>query len=254
MNLPVRGWNECLVTHVLAAASPTHPVSPEIYKNGWAGQPNFKNGSKHHAIKLPLGPPGGGPLFFAHYSFMGLDPRGLKDRHADYWKQNRNHVLINRAHCIQNPHGHKGYSRDCWGLTSSDRHRGYGVHSPTKDIGVISPTAALSSFPYTPKYSMQALRHFYEKLGDKIWKEYGFVDAFDANKGWVADTHVAIDQAPIIVMIENHRSGLLWDLFMHCPEVKAGLKKLGFESPYLSPSPPVPAASRKRSNRLGIYI
>ena len=253
MNLPVRGWNECLVTHVLAASSPTHPVSPDIYQQGWAGQPDFKNGRKHGTIKLTLGPPEGGPLFFAHYSFMGINPRGLKDQYADYWQQNRNHVLINRAHCIENPHQHKGYGSDCWGLTASDDHKGYSAHSPTNDNGAISPTAALSSFPYTPKYAMQALRHFYEDMGDKIWGKYGFIDAFNESEGWYADSHLAIDQGAIVVMIENYRSGLLWDLFMNCPEVKQGLQKLGFESPYISPSPKRPRSvtggSPKRDNK-----
>src|SRR6185295_12008590 len=162
-----------------------------------------------------------------------LDPRGLKDKYADYWMQNKNHTLINRQYCIENPKKFKGYGEDCWGLTASDNRLGYGAHSPTEDLGVISPSAALSSFPYTPEYSMKALRHFYEDLGGKIWTQYGFTDAFNETENWYAASHLAIDQGPIIVMIENYRSGLLWKLFMSCPEVKMGLKKLGFESPWL---------------------
>ena len=125
----------------------------------------------------------------------------------------------------------KGYGENCWGLTASDNHQGYGAHAPDNDLGVISPTAALSAFPYTPEYSMRALRHFYYDLGDKIWSDYGFVDAFNESEGWYAKSHLAIDQGPIIVMIENYRSGLLWKLFMSCPEIQQGLKKLDFESP-----------------------
>lgn len=233
MNFPVRGFNECLIMYVLAASADRYPVSPAVYHNGWAQSNFFKNGKEFYGIELPLGFDFGGPLFFSHYSFLGLDPRGLKDRYADYWIQNRNHTLINREHCVRNPNQFKGYGPQSWGLTASDTYNGYDAHSPTNDKGTITPTAALSAFPYTPEYSMQALRHFYEQLGDKIWSEYGFVDAFNETQNWYANSHLAIDQGPIIVMIENHRSGLLWNLFMSCPEVQKGLKKLGFQSPHL---------------------
>ena len=235
MNFPVRGFNECLIMYILAASSPheRYKVSPAVYHRGWAESNFFKNGKEYYGIKLPLGFDYGGPLFFSQYSFLGLDPRGLKDRYADYWEQNRNHTLINREHCIRNPNQFKGYGENNWGLTASDTYNGYAAHSPTEDLGTISPTAALSAFPYTPEYSMKALRHFYYDLGDKIWTEYGFADAFNETKSWVAASHLAIDQGPIIVMIENYRSGLLWKLFMSCPEIKTGLKKLGFESPAL---------------------
>ena len=233
MNFPLRGFNECLITYVLAASSERYPVSPAVYHRGWAQSNFFKNGKSFFGIELPLGLDSGGPLFFSHYSFLGLSPKGLKDQYADYWKQNRNHTLINRAYCISNPKNFKGYGENCWGLTASDNHEGYNAHSPDNDLGVITPTAALSAFPYTPEYSMQALRHFYYTLGDKIWSEYGFVDAFNESENWYAKSHLAIDQGPIIVMIENYRSGLIWDLFMSCPEIFQGLKKLGFTSPYL---------------------
>jgi len=231
MNFPLRGFNECLITYVLAASSDNHPVGANVYHRGWAQSDFFKNGKEFYGIKLPLGFDYGGPLFFSHYSFVGLDPRGLKDQYADYWEQNRNHTLINREHCVRNPNHFKGYNSDCWGLTACDTYNGYNAHSPTNDFGTIAPTAALSAFPYTPEYSMQALKHFYYDLGDKIWGEYGFIDAFNETQNWYADSYLAIDQGPIVVMIENYRTGLLWKLFMSCPEVKNGLKKLGFESP-----------------------
>lgn len=233
MNFAVRGFNECLIMYVLAAAADRYPVNASVYHNGWAQSNFFKNGKKFYDIELPLGFDYGGPLFFSHYSFLGLDPRGLKDRYADYWVQNQHHTLINREHCVRNPKQFKGYGTNCWGLTASDTYNGYDAHSPTNDHGTITPTAALSAFPYTPEYSMQALRHFYDNLGDKIWSQYGFVDAFNETQQWYANSHLAIDQGPIIVMIENHRSGLLWNLFMSCPEVQRGLSKLGFESPHI---------------------
>jgi hypothetical protein len=161
MNHRITGYNECLITYVLAASSPTHSISADVYHKGWTDSKNFINGKEYYGIKLPLGFDYGGPLFFAHYSFLGLDPRGLKDQYADYWIQNKNHTLINRQYCIENPKKFKGYGENCWGLTASDNHLGYGAHSPTEDLGVITPTAALSSFPYAPEYSMKALRHFY---------------------------------------------------------------------------------------------
>lgn len=232
MNNEIRGWNECLITYILAASSNKYPIKPDVYHRGWANSSHFKNEREYYGIKLPLGFDYGGPLFFAHYSFLGIDPNGLKDVYANYWEQNKNHTLINREHALRNPNKFKGYSANCWGLTASDNQQGYAAHSPTEDLGVITPTAALSSFPYTPEYSMQALKYFYYKLGDRLWSEYGFVDAFNESKNWYAESHLAIDQGPIIVMIENYRSGLLWKLFMNIPEIQQGMKKLGFQSPY----------------------
>jgi len=230
MNFPIHGFNECLITYILAASGERYPVSADVYHKGWAKSNFFENGKIFYGYKLPLGFDYGGPLFFSQYSFLGLDPHGLKDRYADYWEQNTNHTLINHAYCVANPKKFKGYGENCWGLTASDNFAGYNAHSPTNDLGVISPTAALSAFPYTPKYSMLALRHFYYDLGDKIWGEYGFTDAFSESHNWYGKSYLAIDQGPIVVMIENYRTGLLWKLFMSCPEVKFGLKKLDFTS------------------------
>lgn len=233
MDHEIHGWNECLITYVLAASAPRYPVSAEIYHRGYAAGRDFYNGKRYHGIELPLGQPGGGPLFFAHYSFCGLDPRGLSDRYGDYWRQNVAHVRINHAHCVANPKGYKGYGADCWGLTASDDPYGYGAHAPDNDNGTISPTAALASLPYAPAEVMRALRHFLRHHGERIWQRYGFVDAFSEQQDWAADTFLAIDQGPIVVMMENHRSGLLWKLFMAIPEIQNGLRKLGFSSPHL---------------------
>ncbi|MFT3973243.1 MAG: glucoamylase family protein [Amaricoccus sp.] len=237
MNHEIRGWNECLITYVLAAAAPRYAVSPEVYHRGWAEGRDFLSGRTAEGITLPLGPDGGGPLFLSQYSFLGLDPRGLADRYADYWAQNVAHSRLNRAHCIANPKGFAGYGPDCWGLTASDSVNGYDAHSPTNDLGVISPTAALSAFPYTPDASMAALRHFHDDMGDRLFRDLGFIDAFSETAGWYADSHLAIDQGPIVVMIENARSGLLWRLFMSAPEIATGLRRLGFTSPHLEAAP-----------------
>jgi hypothetical protein len=172
-------------------------------------------------------------LFFAHYSFLGIDPHGLSDAYANYWTQDTAHTRINYDYCTGNPLGYNGYSSQCWGLTASDDNiTGYSAHSPTNDLGIISPTAAISSLPYTPVESMNALRFFYYTLGDKLWGQYGFMDAFNLSNPWFSGSWLAIDQGPEIVMIENYRSGLLWNLFMSCPEVQKGLKNMGFTSPH----------------------
>jgi hypothetical protein len=232
----IRGWNECLLTYVLAASAPRHAIAPSVYERGFAGGGHFLNGASFYDIALPLGPDFGGPLFFCHYSFCGIDPRGLKDQYADYWQQCVRHVNINRRHCIENPGGHQGYGESCWGLTASDDPDGYSVHAPDSDNGTISPTAAISSMPFAPNEAMAAIRHFLATYGDRVWGRYGFVDAFCEDRNWFADTFLAIDQGPMVVMIENHRSGLLWKIFMGIPEIQAGLRRLGFTSPHLDSS------------------
>jgi hypothetical protein len=233
MNMQINGWDEALITYVLGASSTTHAIPKIVYDNGWALNGAIKNGNTYYGVKLPLGPAQGGPLFFAQYSFLGIDPNGLADAYASYDVQNKAHTMINYNYCITNPQSRNGYSADCWGLTASDIENGYTASSPTNDVGVIAPTAAIASLPYTPVQSMQALKFFYYKLGDKTWGQYGFYDAFNLTNVWFANSYLAIDQGPIIVMTENYRSGLLWNLFMSCPEVKTGMKTLGFTSPKL---------------------
>ncbi|MBX3240904.1 MAG: Ig-like domain-containing protein [Chitinophagaceae bacterium] len=229
MNLPVKGWNECLITYVLAAASPDHGIPASVYHKGWASEGAMKNGNNYYSYVLPLGPAMGGPLFLSQYSFLGINPKGLSDSYADYELQTRNHALINNAYCVFNPGGF-AYSDSCWGLTASDIPGGYTSSSPQNDVGVIAPTAAIASLPYTPEQSMKALKFFYYVLGDKLWKDYGFIDAFSLDDLWFSNSFLAIDQGPQVIMIENHRSGLLWNLFMSCPEVKSALNALGFQS------------------------
>lgn len=228
MNHQIKGYNEALITYFLAAASPAHAISATVYHQGWAANGAIVSNKDFYGINLPLGYDYGGPLFFAHYSFLGLDPRNLQDTYANYWTQNVNHSLINHAYSVDNPKNYVGYSDANWGLTASDNHLGYSAHSPTNDLGVITPSAALSSFPYTPDQSMKALKFFYYTLGDRLWGPYGFYDAFNLTQGWTASSYLAIDQGPIIVMIENYRTGLLWDLFMSATEVQVAMDKLGF--------------------------
>lgn len=231
MNFAIKGYDECLIAYILAASSPTHPIPASAYHNGWARKGQIKTDATVYGVPLILkhnGAESGGPLFWSHYSYIGLNPRGLSDQYANYWDVNRNHTLINYMYCVENPNHFKGYGPDCWGLTASYSMEGYHAHMPANDHGVITPTAALSSYPYTPEESGRALNHFYFTLGDKIWGKYGFYDAFSINDNWYPKRYLAIDQCTIAPMIENYRTGLLWNLFMSCPEIQEGLNKLGY--------------------------
>lgn len=242
MNFPVHGYNECLIMYVLAASSPTHAVPAAVYHEGWSENGKINDTPPAYAgYKLQLHHQGdavnGGPLFWAHYSYLGLDPRGLKDQYADYWKENQTQTMINYQWCVDNPNHYQGYGPSNWGLTSSYSIKGYAGHAPNKerDLGVISPTAALSSFPYSPAQSMAALKYWLTDKREKLWGIYGFYDAFSDTENWYPPRYLAIDQGPIVVMMENYRSGLLWRLFTAAPEIKSGLIKLGFSAPYLKP-------------------
>ncbi len=232
MIFAIQGYNECLIAYVLGASSPTFPLSPEAYHQCWARGGAINSETTKYGYILKLKHNGaeeyGGPLFWAHYSYLGLDPRLLKDRYARYWDENRNQVLIDYEYCVENPKHFKGYGHDCWGLTASYSVKGYNAHMPSNDLGVISPTAALSSFPYSPEESLLAARYFYYKLGDKLLGTYGFYDAFSETENWFPQRYLAIDQGPIVVMIENYRSQLLWKLFMKDKDVQVGLTNLGF--------------------------
>lgn len=231
-NQQVNGWDEAMITYVMAASAPADSsrITKAVYDNGWALNGSIRNGNAYYGVTLPLGPASAGPLFWAHYSFLGLDPRKLSDAYASYWTQDTAWTQINYRYCVANPQHFAGYSSVCWGLTASDDDLlGYDAHSPTEDNGTISPTAAIASLPYAPAASINALHFFYYTLGDKLWGQYGFVDAFNLKENWFATSYLAIDQGPQIIMIENYRSGLLWNLFMSCPEVQTGLQNLGFQ-------------------------
>ena len=240
MNFPLEGYNECLITYVLAASSPTHPIDSETYYKGWTRNGTYLSENSKYGLNLMVQHNGaqeyGGPLFWAHYSYLGLDPRGLSDRLVkDYFELNRNHVLISYRYALENPKNFKGYGENYWGMTASytrnpDGSVGYTAHMPSNDRGVITPTAALSSFPYTPEESMNVLRYLYEEKKEFI----GSAGPYDATSvhydNWTTPRYLAIDQGTIAPMIENHRTGLLWNLFMNAPDIKQGLKKLEFTS------------------------
>jgi hypothetical protein len=234
MNFKIEGYNECIITYILGASSPTYPVDPEAYHQGWARSGKIVSDREKYGYPLILkhnsAEEFGGPLFWAHYSYLGLNPGKVSDKYADYWDLNRNQTLINWKWCSLNPLKFPEYSDSCWGLTAGYSPVGYSAHAPGEksDIGVITPSAALASFPYTPEESMKALKYFYFVQGDRIFGKYGFYDGFNIAKNWYPARYLAIDQGPIVVMIENYRTALLWNLFMEAPEIRTGLAKLGF--------------------------
>lgn len=242
------GWNETMVTYLLAIASPTHPVPASMYYTGWANQDStgqqyrmnwggttegsmYTNGNKYYDIKLDVGVSNGGPLFFTHYSYLGYDPHKITDRYTNYFVNNQNIARINYRYCVDNPGNYKGYGDSCWGLTASDGPYNYSADEPVlrQDRGKIGPTGAVSSFPYTPVESMKALKNYYHNYGKFLWGEYGFRDAFNLTQNWCSEIYMGLNQAPMVVMIENHRSGLLWNLLMSDKDIQNGLKKLSKE-------------------------
>ena len=229
INFALRGFNETQIVYLLATASPTHPVPGSLYQTGWTSG-NYGNSGIYFGHKIYTGPFGGGPMFFAHYAYLGFDPRGWRDNFCNYFVRNRNHALIQQAYSVANPEHHLGYSAAAWGLTASDDPFGYLAHDlyPDNDNGTLSPTAALGSMPYTPAESMDALRYFYRQQGERLWGIYGFYDAYNLDQNWFSDAYLAIDQGPIVDMIENQRTGLLWELFMQNPEIEPALLAMGF--------------------------
>lgn len=235
INHRVDGFNETMIVYLLAIASPTHSVPASLYYSGWAsprGNDYYASGKTFFGIKLDVGMSTGGPLFFTHYSYMGFDPHALTDRYTNYFDNNRNLALINRAYCMENPGHHKGYGADTWGLTASDGPEGYYAHAPvaSDDDGTIAPTGALASFPYTPEASLAAFRHYYRDLGDRLWGIYGPLDAFNLDKNWFASIYMGLNQAPITVMVENYRTGLVWKEFMSNPEIGPMLDRISLQT------------------------
>ncbi|MDQ0477687.1 glucoamylase family protein [Chryseobacterium sp. MDT2-18] len=239
MNLKIQGYDETLITYILAAASPNYSIDKSVYQQGWARNGSIKTAASQYGIPLIVNHNGAsgtvGPMFFSHYSFLGLDPRGLSDEYVNYGDVATNHAKIMHQYAIENPKNWTGYSTKNWGLTASysrnaDGTTGYSAHQPNNDLGVISPTAAISNIAYTPAESISYLRFLYNENYTKYVGVAGPYDAYSVHYNWVTPRYLAIDQGTISPMIENHQSEFLWKLFMNAPDIKQGLIKLGFHS------------------------
>ena len=239
INHQIKGYDETLITYVLAASSPDYSIEKSVYDAGWARNGSIKNTSSQYGISVVANHNGAngtvGPMFFSHYSFLGLDPRGLSDDYLNYGNVTTNHAKIMYQYCVANPKKWSGYSTKNWGLTASysrntDGTTGYAAHQPNNDLGVISPTAAISSMPYTPTQSMDYLRYLYNEKKSSYVGVAGPYDAYSNQYSWVTPRYLAIDQGPIAPMVENYQTQFLWNLFMNAEDVRAGLVKLGFHS------------------------
>ncbi|MDB5232400.1 MAG: hypothetical protein JWN76_3205 [Chitinophagaceae bacterium] len=232
-NFPLKGYNESLMAYILGASSPTHSIPKSAYYNGFGRGGEIVNKNSLYGFPLVVKHNTGeayvGPMFWTFFSYVGFDPRGIKDEFGiNYWNVNVSQAKIQHAYCVENPKGFKGYGDNSWGFTAGYSVKGYSAHNLKNDKGVISPSAALGSFPYTPVESMKALKHYYYDMGDSLWGKYGFYDGFSETEHMVMRNYLANNQCTIAPMIENYRTGLLWKLFMSCPEVQAGLNKIGF--------------------------
>lgn len=240
MNMPLKGFDEVLITYVLAAASPTYTINKPIYTNGWARNGAIASPASQYGLPLVVNhntaPGNVGPMFWSHYSFLALDPRGLTDDYVNYGNATTNHAKIMYQYCVDNPKGWLGYNSKSWGLTASYSRNpltggdDYSAHQPSNDLGIITPTAALSNMPYTPVESMNMLRFLYNENYSKYIGVAGPYDAYSVHYNWVTPRYLAIDQGTIAPMIENHKTQFLWQLFMNAPDVRQGLIKLGFHS------------------------
>lgn len=241
INHSLIGWNESMITYMLAIASPKFSVPAELYYSGWASPARgaqqyrgdmdgkmYTNGKVYYGQKLDVGGFTGGPIFFIHYNFMGMDPHGLKDKYTEYFENSKAIATINLRYCQTNPAKHRGYGDAGWGLTASDGPWSYNPDEPRPegDKSKLTPTGALASMPYLPEDAMRALKHYYRDEGHYLWGEYGFRDAFSPDDHWVNDLYMGLNQGPIVVMIENYRTGRPWKLFGSNPEIKTMRDKL----------------------------
>jgi len=241
--LPISGWNETLLAYILAMAAPAgHDVPVSVYKSCWQGSKNFYHaGREYYGYPLPLGGNYGEALFLAHYSMFGMDPRKMEDSYCFYWQQNQNHTMINRHYCINEAPEEYAYDANNWGLTACagcGSHPDYVARQPQNDDGVISPAAALGSFPYTPFYSTQVMLNLKSKY-PAINGKYGFYASYCPAEKATAKNYLSMEQAPIAIMMENYRSGLLWSLLMKNEHVQRGLQLAGIHEP---------------TNRYGFYL
>ncbi|MDU1892607.1 MAG: glucoamylase family protein [Dysgonomonas sp.] len=241
INHKLIGWNETMITYLLAIASPTHGISEDMYYSGWASQEkeaydyrsgwgettdgaNYYNGNTYYGVKLDVGVNRGGPIFFTHFSFFGFDPRGLKDKYTskDYFDNLRNIALISYRYSIENPNKRLGFGPGCWGLTASESPWGYGAAEAMAhhEYGTMSPAGAIASMVYLPEESMGALKNYYRNFGSFLWGEYGFRDTFNLDENWCSNIYMGLSQGSIIAMTENYRSGLIWNLFMKDPDIQ----------------------------------
>lgn len=222
------GYNEAMIMNILGLGSPTHAIQSPTW-NAWTSGYQWQTQYGQTYVIFP-------PLFGHQYSHCWIDFRNIQDAYMrgkgiNYFENSRRATLAARAYAIANPRGHKGYGENVWGLTACDGPNGYsarGAPPAQNDDGTIAPTAAASSIPFTPQESIAAMRHMYDTYRAQLWTKYGFRDAFNLNVNWWGPDVIGIDEGPIVLMIENYRTGKVWQRFMQNADIQRGLQKAGF--------------------------
>lgn len=250
-----KGYNEAMILLIMAMGSPTHPIPGNSW-DVWVKSYKWGNFYGYEHVNFS-------PLFGHQYSHMFIDFRGIQDGYMqekgiDYFENSRRATLSNRAYCIDNPKQFRGYSENIWGLTACDgpentasswKNQNITFHTYIArgassrhiiDDGTITPTAAGGSIPFAPEKCMEALYTMYEKYGDQLFREYGFLDSFNPTYGqlnggrtWINADYIGIDQGPILLQMENHQSGLIWNILKNNKYIRKGLEKAGFEGGWL---------------------
>ncbi|MDM7914397.1 MAG: glucoamylase family protein, partial [Candidatus Eisenbacteria bacterium] len=223
------GYNEAMILYILAIGSPTHPV-PASSWNTWTSGYHWQTQYGYTYVIFP-------PLFGHQYSHCWIDFRYIQDAHMrgrgiTYFENSRRATLAQRNYCIANPFGHIGYGANLWGITACDGPDGYAAHGappPQNDDGTIAPTAPAGSIPFTPDESLAVLQNLYDNYRAMLWGPYGFRDAFNLDRGWWDTDYIGIDQGPIVLMIENYRTGAVWERIERNGDVQWGLHLAGFD-------------------------
>jgi hypothetical protein len=232
-NHHITGFNECQIAYILALASPTHPIPQKCYWTGWAG-PDYSMPRDDFGIHVQIGRSMRMPMFFCHYSYLGLDPHALPFGGQTYFDQFRELCKVQVAYAKTQSNIYKGYG-PLWGLTACKGPDGYKAFAPGRDNGTIAPTAALSSMPYDPQDSLSCLEELELHYREKLWGRFGFADSFNLSRDWVSTDYLGIDVGPIAPMIENYRTGLCWKTFMKAPEIAVALRRIADSQPQARP-------------------
>jgi len=243
-----RGLNEAPILYVLALASPTHPVDAAAWE-AWTSTYKWQTFYGQEHINFA-------PLFGHQYSHVWIDFRGIHDEYLrqkgiDLFENARRATISQRAYAIDNPNRWKDYSENVWGLTACDgpgrgkltvdgterQFWGYmargAAATEIRDDGTIAPTAAAASIAFAPEIVIPAIAEMKKSYGDKLYQKYGFLDAFNPTRDWFDIDYLGIDQGPIVLMIENYRSGFVWDVMKKNPHIIRGLRRAGFRGGWL---------------------
>ena len=225
------GYNEAMILYLLALGTPDNPL-PSLAWDGWTR--GYLLAHHHGQRYVDFAPLFGHQCSHGWIDFRGKADPWMRSAGLDYFENSRRAVLAQQAYCTANPRGHAGYSANLWGITACDGPRGYaarGAPPAENDDGTLAPTAMVASLPFAPEVVMPSIRHLHQEWGARLWTRHGYRDAFNPGKDWVAEDVLGIDQGPMILMIENHRTGSTWRRMASHPVIRRGLRRAGFTTP-----------------------